>query len=200
MIEQQIEQLDRSIPAVLCAHATIAGATYGSERSVMLGQDIPFPKSIVNNPAFCYVALGHIHKHQVINEDPPAVYAGSLERIDFGEEHDPKGFVVVDIDDHLKATWRFEPVNARRFLTIRVDAGYDDPTDTALSAIVHSQVKDAVVKLIVQGRTDVSLREDEIRAGARDRSHGAQPPGRPCCRANDAHRCPSCLSPCQRRA
>ncbi len=77
-IAAEVEQLDRGIPAILCAHGSVEGATYGSERSIMLGQDVTLPKSIINNPAFSYVALGHIHKHQVINDSPPAVYAGSL--------------------------------------------------------------------------------------------------------------------------
>jgi len=170
LVEAEVQQLDRTVPAILCAHGTIEGATYGSERGIMLGQDIIIPKSVISNAAFSYVALGHIHKHQQVNEQPPAVYAGSLERIDFGEEHDEKGFVVVDvdIDDRSKATWRFVPVNVRRFLTINVDAGYDDPTDAALSAIAHQNVKDAVVKVIVQARTKVSLREDELRRALTD--------------------------------
>jgi DNA repair protein SbcD/Mre11 len=163
MVDVEVEKLDRSLPAILCAHGTIEGATYGSERSIMLGQDMIIPKSIINHPAFSYVALGHIHKHQVVNENPPAVYAGSLERIDFGEEQDDKGFVIVDLDETGKVAWSFVPVKARRFLTIKVDAGYDDPTDAALSAIAHQNVTDSVVKLIVQGRTEVSLREDEVR-------------------------------------
>ncbi len=168
LVAAEVDQLDRTAPAILCAHGTIEGATYGSERGIMLGQDIIIPKSVINNPAFSYVALGHIHKHQQVNEQPPAVYAGSLERIDFGEEHDEKGFVVIDIDDQRVASWRFVPVNARRFLTINVDAGYDDPTDAALSAIAHQNVKDAVVKVIVQARTKVSLREDELRRALTD--------------------------------
>jgi DNA repair protein SbcD/Mre11 len=168
MVTLRVGALDRSLPAILCAHGTVEGATYGSERSVMLGQDIVIPKSIINDPAFAYVALGHIHKHQQIHDTPPAVYAGSLERIDFGEEHDAKGFVVVDLDEQFKAAWQFVPVNARRFLTIKADAGYDDPTDAALRAISRHNVKDAVVKVIVQARSDVSLREDEIRSALAD--------------------------------
>jgi exonuclease SbcD len=167
-VAKEVDDLDRSLPAILVAHGSIEGATYGSERSVMLGQDITIPKSIINNTAFAYVALGHIHRHQVVNENPPAVYAGSLERIDFGEEHDSKGFVIIDLDDSFKATWHFVPVKARRFLTIRVQADYDDPTDRALQAIARHDVHDAVVKLIVQARTDVSLREDEIRRALAD--------------------------------
>ncbi len=168
LIKDEVDDLDSSVPAILCAHGSVDGALYGSERNVMLGQDIIIPRSLVNDPAFSYVALGHIHKHQVVNDDPPAVYAGSLERIDFGEERDAKGFVVVDLDAQGKATWRFVPVNARRFLTIRVDAGYDDPTDAALKAIARHDVKDAVVKLIIEARTEVSVREDEIRRALAD--------------------------------
>lgn len=168
LVTDEIERLDRSIPAILCAHGSIEGATYGSERSIMLGQDIVIPKSVINDPAFSYVALGHIHKHQVVHESPPAVYAGSLERIDFGEERDDKGFVLVDIDAQHKAAWRFVPVNARRFLTIAVDAGYNDPTDALLQAIAHHDVRNAVVKLIVRAKTDISLREDEIRRALTD--------------------------------
>jgi DNA repair protein SbcD/Mre11 len=168
LVAHEVDELDPSIPAILCAHGSIEGATYGSERSIMLGQDIIIPKSIINNPAFSYVALGHIHKHQVVNDTPPAIYAGSLERIDFGEEHDDKGFVVVDLDERFKATWQFVPVAARRFVTIKVDAGYDDPTDVLLRAIAHHDVRGAVVKVIVQARTEVSLREDEIRRALAD--------------------------------
>jgi DNA repair protein SbcD/Mre11 len=171
LLDVEISELNPSLPAILCAHGTVQGATFGSERSIMLGQDIIVPTSLVNNPAFAYIALGHIHKHQIVNESPPAIYAGSLERIDFGEERDEKGFVVADIvagGSGFVATWQFVPIKARRFLTIRVDAGYEDPTDAALHAIALENVTDCVVKLIVQGSTDVSLREDEIRRSLAD--------------------------------
>lgn len=168
-IEHEVEALDRSAPAILAVHASVEGAVFGSERNVMLGQDIIIPKSIVTNPAFSYVALGHIHKHQVIAQDPPAIYAGSLERIDFGEERDKKGFVVVDLDDQRRATWQFVPVNARRFLTIRVDLGDDEnPTDATVKAIGEHHIKDAVVKLVLHARRDFTLREDEVRRALGD--------------------------------
>jgi exonuclease SbcD len=35
-----------------------------------------------------YVALGHVHKFQDLNkgQQPPVVYSGSMDRINFGEE------------------------------------------------------------------------------------------------------------------
>ena len=93
-IEALAGQLNPEIPAVLTAHVSVSGATFGSERSVMIGRDAVVLRSALADPAWDYVALGHVHKHQCLNDDdhPPIVYAGSLERIDFGEESQPKGF------------------------------------------------------------------------------------------------------------
>ena len=61
----------------------------------MLGSDHVLLRSSVALPQFDYVALGHIHKHQVIGQNPHVVYSGSIQRIDFGEENDEKGFCVL---------------------------------------------------------------------------------------------------------
>ena len=46
-------------------------------------------------PPFDYVALGHLHRFQNVNGShfPPVVYSGSIERVDFGERKEEKGFV-----------------------------------------------------------------------------------------------------------
>lgn len=159
-----ISQLDRSVPTVLAAHSTVQGAVYGSERSVMLGNDVLLPPSLVRHPAWDYVALGHIHKHQVLYESPPVVYAGSLERIDFGEEKETKGFVVAEIE-RGNACYEFHPVDARPFVTVRAKADGDDPTAQVLAAVAAHDVTDAVVRVIVQTTADKEplLRDGEIR-------------------------------------
>ncbi len=159
-----IGQLDRAVPTVLVAHGTVQGAVYGSERSVMLGHDVLLPPSLVRHPAWDYVALGHIHKHQVLHESPPVVYAGSLERIDFGEEKETKGFVVAEIE-RGKARYEFHPLNTRPFVTVRVEADGDDPTTQVLEAIADHDVTDAVVRVIVCTTADKEplLRDSEIR-------------------------------------
>jgi len=52
IITEEVVGLDPAVPAVLAAHGSVFGATYGSERSVMLGQEIILPRSTVTNPAF----------------------------------------------------------------------------------------------------------------------------------------------------
>lgn len=163
-----ISQLDPAVsgatPTILTAHATVQGAVYGSERSVMLGQEVILPPSLVKNPVFDYVALGHIHKHQVLNEDPPVIYAGSIERIDFGEEREDKGFVVAEVE-RGRATWQFVKTDARRFVTVEVDVQSDDPTAEILEAIAAHKIEDAVVRLIIHtpAEKEPLINEGEIR-------------------------------------
>jgi exonuclease SbcD len=46
---------------------------------------------------FAYVALGHVHKPQCLGGHPHVRYAGSIERLDLGEQRDVKGVVAVEI-------------------------------------------------------------------------------------------------------
>ncbi len=121
-IDHAIAGADPDLPFILTAHAGIIGASYGSERMVMLGQDLALSKGMVTNPRFDYVAMGHIHKHQSLHDQPPVVYPGSIERIDFGEWREPKGFVVAEVA-RGRTEWEFIPLDTRPFLDqmIRVE-------------------------------------------------------------------------------
>ena len=97
IISELASKLDIAIPAILASHVTISGATTSSEQSMMLGKDYVLLTSSVSLPIFDYVALGHVHKRQTINQNKPTInYSGSLERIDFGEENDDKGFYSIE--------------------------------------------------------------------------------------------------------
>ncbi|MBN1640625.1 MAG: exonuclease SbcCD subunit D [Anaerolineae bacterium] len=158
--------LRAGVPHILVIHGSIQGAVYGSERTVMLGQDVVLPLQMVKRPEWDYVALGHIHQHQALEpeRDPPVVYAGSIERIDFGEEREPKGYVVAEVEPG-HCTWAFHPLDVRRFVTVRVTADGDDPTAQIVDAIGRCDVDDAVVRLIVRTTADrdVLIRESEVR-------------------------------------
>jgi exonuclease SbcD len=168
----EIESLDRGLPAILAAHLFVHGAQTGSERGMIMGHDYMLLQSVVANPAFDYVALGHIHKKQVLCENPPAVYPGSLQRIDFSEEGDEKGFFVVEIEHGRQVSFEFHPVETRRFLTIKVDvsAQESDPTQAVLKAIARHRVEDAIVRIqvTIPEQREGLLGEGEIRKALGD--------------------------------
>ncbi len=121
-IAEWFEKIDPSLPVIFTAHGTVEGALYGGERSVMLGNDLKLPGSLVRDPRLDYVALGHIHKWQNLNENahPPVIYPGSIERVDFGEAQDDKYYVVAHIDrGNTQVEWR--KLNGRRFIDRRVN-------------------------------------------------------------------------------
>jgi exonuclease SbcD len=138
----------------------------------MLGRDVVVLKSVLADPAWDYVALGHIHRHQELNggQHPPIVYCGSLERIDFGEEKEPKGFVVAEVR-RGHAEWEFRPVDARRFVTIRADVRDEaEPLEALLATIARQDVADAVVRVLVQARAEQEglLRDADIRRALKE--------------------------------
>jgi DNA repair protein SbcD/Mre11 len=109
LVHGWLEEIDPSLPVILTAHASVQGAVYGGERSVMLGSDLVLPGSLVRDRRLDYVALGHIHKHQDLNENnhPPVIYPGSIERVDFGEARDNKYFVIAQVErGHTQVQWR----------------------------------------------------------------------------------------------
>lgn len=149
------EQLNPSLPSVLAAHAWVAGAKLGTEKMMTIGQEHILLLSTVANRAFDYVALGHIHKGQVLFNAPPVVYSGSLNRLDFGDEGDEKGFYFIEIQDgesgKRRIDYEFHPVEGRRFLTISIalEEQDPDPLATVLAEIDRNRTEaaDAIVRL-----------------------------------------------------
>jgi exonuclease SbcD len=157
-------ELDPSVPAVVVGHAHVASARVGAERILTMGTDPVFPlEALAELPNVDYIALGHIHKHQVLRrERPPIVYAGSLNRVDFSEEDELKGFVLAEVEPG-GADFRFVPVQARPFLTINARAESGDPTQDVLKAVYAAgqKVREAVVRLRVRTTSGLAARMDE---------------------------------------
>jgi len=153
LVNMWLEKADPAIPVILTAHASVQGAKFGSERTVMLGADLVLPGSLVRDSRLDYVALGHIHKSQDLNENahPPVIYPGSIERVDFGEAGDDKFFVIADITrGKTRVHWR-KLENIRPFIDRRVTLeSAENVTETLKSALPAQRVLDgAIVRLIV---------------------------------------------------
>ncbi|MBG1258386.1 exonuclease subunit SbcD [Nostoc commune] len=156
VMEGEIRRLDPDVPTVLLAHLMADNATLGAERFLAVGKGFTLPLSLLTRPCFDYVALGHVHRHQNLNKsnNPPVIYPGSIERVDFSEEKEDKGYVMLELE-RGSAEWEFCPLTVRTFRTIEVDISKaDDPQALLMKAIAKYNIQDAVVRLIYKLRSE----------------------------------------------
>ncbi len=152
LIQSLTQELDQQIPAILAAHLTISTGTFsGSEKRAIYGSDPVFLPSQFALEPFDYVALGHLHRHQSLNTTsyPPIVYSGSVERIDFGERNEDKGFCLVSIEEKGKTNYNFIKTPTRPFLQIDVQLNEtENQTEQILRKIKEYNIENAVVKIL----------------------------------------------------
>ena len=174
IVKDLAKQVDTARPSALVAHATVAGAVFGAERKVYVGSDVILPLNIFKQP-WHYVALGHLHKYQALLKKPPVVYAGSIDRVDFGEATEKKGFVVAEINNstsQVKTSYKFIAVPARKFvaINIKINDNDRDPTAKICAAIAKHKIKDSVVKIMITVPETIVgfIKENEIRSSLQE--------------------------------
>jgi exonuclease SbcD len=93
---QDAPAFPRGQPVVLAAHIHLQNAVLPSLFRISEQENIVVdPDQLPVNLA--YGALGHIHHPQRLPGREQVRYAGSIERLDLGEQHDEKGVVVFDV-------------------------------------------------------------------------------------------------------
>ncbi len=151
IIKDFSQKLDPSIPSLLAGHLTVSSGIFsGSEKRALYGNDpVLLPSQLALEP-FDYIALGHLHRYQIVNPQdyPSIVYSGSIERIDFGERKEPKGFCLVNLQRH-KTTHTFIEVPTRPFIQIEVTLNdTDDHTETIIKELAKQKLTNTIVKII----------------------------------------------------
>lgn len=171
LVKKFIEDTDPAIPVILTAHASVQGAVQSSGMAVMLGNELVLPTGLVRDTRLDYVALGHIHKAQNLNENaqPPVIYPGSIERVDFGEATDLKGYVIADVQKG-STTVDTRVLNTRKFIDRHVKLEKPENITGQLEAVLGDRdgLTDAMVRLVVEYPSDMATLIDEraIRAFA----------------------------------
>ncbi|MEX2080847.1 MAG: exonuclease SbcCD subunit D [Dehalococcoidia bacterium] len=162
VIAQQAAHIDPALPAILTSHVSVndwlVKENEASEKWMTIGTAPTLLKSSLSAGAFDYVALGHHHRNMDLKLETPTWYAGSMQRVDFGEEGHPKGFITFDIDPAKPRGARIggsrapalREVRARDFITVEVVPKDPDPTAEVCAAIQRAGVADAIVRIVIK--------------------------------------------------
>ena len=154
VLESEIRKLDSTRPTVLLAHLMTDTARYGAEKFLAVGKGFSVPMAILARTCFDYIALGHVHKYQAVCQSPLAIYPGSIERVDFSEEKEEKGYVLVEVE-RGSANAQFCPLPTRAFKTLEINLTQaENPQTALLEAIKKANIKEKVIKLTYKLRAD----------------------------------------------
>ena len=114
MLDTELNKIsDDGLPVILAGHCMVEGCVLDSGYTMGLDKDESIiPRALLCDPdLWDYVALGHVHKHQIICDHPPVLYSGSIERVNWGERDGKKGFIIADIDN-TGTSWKFVDLQA----------------------------------------------------------------------------------------
>lgn len=167
-INMLAQKCDPDLPTVLMGHFSVTYARLSANQVGYLTNEPEVSLGVLRQKPFDYVALGHIHRFQDLNkgEQPPVVYSGSIERIDFGEKNEEKGVCIVDLVKGDTAV-KHVVVPTRPFVEIEADVteSGEQPTEKLLEAIGKQSIKDAVVKVSYRIKSEQlpHLRDVDIR-------------------------------------
>lgn len=101
--------------------------------------------------------LGDVHKAQTIQKDPLVIYAGSINRVDFGERDDEKSVLLIDdIDEYPKFKCKRIALKSRPMIQ------YDIDLREATPDFHIDEIKDAIVKVVFHGTSEQIKTVDEL--------------------------------------
>lgn len=126
-------------------------------------KNIPINRKKLMDAGFDYVALGHIHKPEIISEK--MAYAGSLEPLDKNETG-PRGYILGEItkDKGKRTEIRFIKSSLREYKTLAF-AVNPETTNAALKDMVKVKIADEgpqnIYKIRIEGFRDESIHYDK---------------------------------------
>jgi exonuclease SbcD len=107
--------------AVLLGHASISGSKVGAEGSTAFFREAVLPLSELRGLPFVAQCWGHLHRAQVLRDVPLIAYCGSIERTDFSEADEDKGWWLLDLrDDGTVVISEWHSSQPRQFVDIDI--------------------------------------------------------------------------------
>jgi len=143
-IANRCEELDTEYK-IMFGHYYLEGAKLRETSSPeVLPGEFSFTRDMIPE-TLDLVVFGHVHLRQVIGSSPEFVYTGAIERIDWGEREDKKGFVVISPDS--EELWEFHELPIREMVKVSLEIKADeDPTKKIIDALPE-EVEEKMLRL-----------------------------------------------------
>lgn len=128
---------------------------------------IPFDRRLMEKSGFDYVALGHIHKPQVLKENQ-MIYSGALEPVDKNDTG-RHGYVKGEITEQgVRVKW--VPSASREYIHLQIPVSRQDTTGSLKKRIceyVNEYGNENIYKITLNGKRDqnVSLDTERMAGG-----------------------------------
>lgn len=173
---------------IILGHAFVQGsAVGGGERTAHLVEEYSVPATAFPSTA-SYVALGHLHRPQVIRGATSIHYCGSPLQLDFGEEAQSKQVNIVEVEPGLPAKVQAIPLAGGRSLLsvagtladlVALAESEEVPHDSWLRVHVQESMRtglaEEVRELLGAGVVDVLVERDAQTAPKRRSRQGRSP-------------------------
>ena len=153
-IKRQVKSINTDI-IIIVGHFYVKGSKIGViPYPEQLPHEFVFKKEMIPLSDIDLAVFGHIHTHQIIDEK--IVIPGSLERVDFGEIDEDKGFIIFDTTTKEIS---FYSNNPRMLVkkTIMVPNNIENPTDYVISQLPQN-IDEAVVRIEIKISTHLKTK------------------------------------------
>jgi len=148
IVNRYVSRLDTKVK-IIVGHFFVESSKIGIiPYPDQLPHEFIFKKDMLPLDQVDLAVFGHIHTPQTLCDDKVLI-PGSLERVDFGEINEDKGFYIFDTtQDSLK----FISNNPRKLvkLHIEVPEEIENPTDYILKSLQQKNLKGAMVRVIIR--------------------------------------------------
>ena len=162
-VENILSKYNDNIKTIVMGHFTSLNAKLNDW--LIASNEDAIDIKIFQKPNILAVVLGHLHKHQILNTNPLSYYCSSTIRTDFNEEHDKKGFVVLDIDNNYNVSYIFKEIKTQEFLSVKMDlVGEDDAQANVMAYLNHikKDLNDKVVRVQLTLDKENNIDDNEI--------------------------------------
>jgi exonuclease SbcD len=134
-----------NLPCIAMGHLYASGSTTSdSERDIHIGNQAAISSTIFSE-AFDYVALGHIHKPQIIGGNENIRYSGSPIALSFSERTDKKCVIILDIENgHINAPRVLDIPKNRSLVKIK---GTKEDVKSKLEAYVNEHTLPSFIEI-----------------------------------------------------